>query len=198
MGAESMETSPSEEPRSNKLQGWITLALTVVIALAIAIYIGQHVTEVETFIGEMGVLGPVISIALQTLFGASPIPTEPLTMINGAVFGPLRGTIFSWIGYMLASLIEYWIGMHLSHIADFEERRHKLPLGLGKFPADSPWFLMLARIVPGYGPKMVGLMGGMYRVPLWKFIWTGAIPSLIGAALFAYGGAGLKTLFPAM
>src|SRR5437870_4811811 len=149
MGANPMQTSPSEEPRSNKLQGWVTLVLTVVVALIIALYIGQHVQQLETFIGEMGVLGPIISIALQTMFGASPIPTEPLTMINGIVFGPLKGTLFSWIGYMLASMIEYWIGMHLSHIADFEQRREKLPLGLGKFPADSPWFLMLARIVPG-------------------------------------------------
>src|SRR5689334_18065791 len=145
MGAQPMQTSPSEEPGSRKYQGWITLALTVVVALIIALYIGQHVQQLETFIGEIGILGPILSIALQTLFGASPIPTEPLTMINGAVFGPLKGTLFSFIGYMLASLIEYWIGMHLGSMSDFEERRHKLPLGLGKFPADSPWFLMLAR-----------------------------------------------------
>src|SRR5207247_1803209 len=99
MGANPMQTSPSEEPRSSKLQGWLILALSVVVALFIAIYIGQHVQELETFIGEIGILGPLVSIALQTLFGASPIPTEPLTMINGAVFGPLRGTLFSWTGY---------------------------------------------------------------------------------------------------
>lgn len=49
--------------------------------------------------------------------------------------------------------------------------------------------------MPGYGPKMVGLMGGMYRVPLWRFMWTAAIPNLVGAAIYPGGGAGLKGLF---
>ncbi len=176
---------------SRKWQTILVLVLSVVLSAILAIYIGNHILAVEDFIGHLGVAGPLVSIALQTLFGASPIPTEPLTMINGAVFGPLLGALWSWIGYMLASLVEYYIGAHLSHATDFEERRHELPFGLGRFPADSPWFLSLARIVPGYGPKMVGLVAGMYRVSLWRYTWTAAIPNLIGAMAFAYGGFGL-------
>lgn len=190
-----MHTSPSEEHGSSKLAAGLTLGLSVAIALILTIYIAYNAEQLQDFIISIGVLGPLVSVALQTLLGASPIPTEPLTVINGAVFGPWQGTLYSWLGYMFASYIEYWIGMHLNKIADFEERRHKLPLGLGRFPADSPWFLMLARIIPGYGPKMVGLMGGVYRVNLWRFTWTGAIPSFFGAAVFAFGGHGLMSLF---
>jgi uncharacterized membrane protein YdjX (TVP38/TMEM64 family) len=170
------------------------IGLSVLLSLLVAIYIGKHVTVVEQTIARIGLLGPLISIALQALLGASPLPTEPLTVINGVVFGPVRGALYSWIGYMLAALIEYSIGTNIRRATDFETQRTRLPLGLGRFPADSPWFLTLARIVPGYGPKMVGLMGGMYRVPLWRFVWTAAIPNLIGAALFAGGGSQLKGL----
>ena len=176
----------------NKRGAVIGLILSVAASLVVALYIIRHVQAVEAFIGNLGIVGPLVSIALQTLFGASPIPTEPLTMINGAVFGPLRGALFSWIGYMLASMIEYFIGRQIRQAADFEERKSKLPFGLGRFPADSPWFLMLARIIPGYGPKMVGLVGGIYHVSLWRFMWTAAIPNAIGALAFAYGGHGLK------
>jgi uncharacterized membrane protein YdjX (TVP38/TMEM64 family) len=181
--------------RSHNWQRSVIIIIGVLLSLLVAVYIGKHITTVEQTIGQIGLLGPLISIALQALLGASPLPTEPLTLINGAVFGPFWGALYSWIGYMLAALIEYSIGTHIRQATDFQTQRNRLPFGLERFPADSPWFLILARIVPGYGPKMVGLMGGMYRVPLLRFVWTAAIPNLIGAALFAGGGSQLKGLF---
>jgi uncharacterized membrane protein YdjX (TVP38/TMEM64 family) len=185
----------STSERGGNGREWILLILSVGLSAAAAVYVAKHVAALESFIVRIGIAGPLISIALQTVFGASPIPTEPLTMINGAVFGPLKGAFLSWVGYMLASVIEYSIGTRVRRAANFEDRRDRLPFGLARFPAESPWFLTLARIVPGYGPKMVGIVGGMYRVPLWRFIWTAAIPNAIGALAFAYGGHGLSTLF---
>lgn len=187
-------TPPSGKEPDSKVRDWIILALSVLAALVAAIYVGRHIAAVEAFLARIGLLGPLLSITLQTLFGASPIPTEPLTVINGAVFGPVWGTLYSWVGYMLASLIEYRIGMRVRRLTEIEDQLVSLPFGLGRFAPESPWFLMLVRVIPGYGPKMVGLVGGMYHVPLWRFLWTGAIPSFIGAALFAFGGFGLRGL----
>jgi len=188
-----IEASP-DESWYHRLRQWGPLVLSVGLSAAAAVYVTRHVSVLEAFILRIGFLGPLISIVLQTIFGASPIPTEPLTMINGALFGPLRGAFYSWVGYMLASMIEYFIGTRIGISANFAEQKEKLPFGLGQFPADSPWFLTLARIVPGYGPKMVGVVGGMYHVPLWRFVWTAAIPNAAGALAFAFGGHGLKAL----
>ncbi|MBN1310107.1 MAG: TVP38/TMEM64 family protein [Anaerolineae bacterium] len=188
----SVELSPS---LWQKLQQWAPLVVGVGLSAYAAVYVATHTADLENLIIQVGFAGPLISITLQTVFGASPIPTEPLTMINGIVFGPLMGAFYSWIGYMLASVIEYFIGERISRASNFEDQREKLPLGLGRFPVDSPWFLILARIVPGYGPKMVGVVGGMYHVPMWRFIWTAAIPNAIGALAFACGGYGLERLF---
>lgn len=172
------------------------VALTggVLLAALMAIYFIRHATRLEDFITRVGIIGPLVSIGLQTFFGASPVPTEPLTMINGAVFGPFKGAVISWIGYMLASVIEYFLGARIGHISRFEERRKQLPFGLGRLPADSPWFLILARVIPGFGPKVVGVVSGVYRVSFWRFLWTAAIPNFVGAFLFALGGSGLKSL----
>jgi uncharacterized membrane protein YdjX (TVP38/TMEM64 family) len=190
-----VESNPSLR---QKLRQWVPLVLSIGLSAAAAVYVANHVAALENFIVRIGFFGPLISIALQTVFGASPIPTEPLTMINGALFGPLRGALYSWVGYMLASIIEYFIGTRIGSSANFEKQKEKLPFGLGRFPADSPWFLSLARIVPGYGPKMVGIVGGMYHVLLWRFIWTAAVPNAIGALLFAFGGHGLKHYYEEM
>jgi uncharacterized membrane protein YdjX (TVP38/TMEM64 family) len=53
---------------------------------------------------------------------------------------------------------------------------------------------MGGRMIPGYGPKLVSVVAGMYKVPLFRYVWTTAIPTIIGAALFAYGGYGIINL----
>ncbi len=187
-------SSESPSRQGNKRREWAWLLLGVTLSSAGAVFVARHMAALKNFVARMGALGPLISITLQTAFGASPIPTEALTMLNGAMFGPIKGALYSWIGYMLASVIEYYMGKRIRRASDFDGRQIKLPFGLGRFPVDSPWFLILARIVPGYGPKVVGIVGGMYRVPLWRFIWTAAIATAVGALAFAYGGHSLKSL----
>ena len=87
---------------------------------------------------------------------------------------------------MFASWVEYFIGLKIRDTADFDIEEMKLPLGLNRIPVDSPWFLIAARAIPGYGPKVVGLVGGIYNVSLWRFTWTAALPTAFGAFLFAY------------
>ena len=55
-------------------------------------------------------------------------------------------------------------------------------------------FLIGARMIPGYGPKVVSMMAGIYHVPVLRYLWTTAIPIFAGAALFAFGGRGIALL----
>ena len=155
------------------------------------LYAAHHEQGIKTFIGHTGVFAPLVMIALYGLLGLSPIPSEPLTLINGALFGAFWGTVVAGTGNLVAAVVEYYIGAGIGNVSNFEDRKKHLPFGLGRFPADSIWFLLLARFVPGYGPKVVSVVGGVYRVPLWRYIWTAAIPTYLGAAIFALGGHGL-------
>ena len=124
----------------------------------------------------------------------TPIPSEPLTVLLSTIFGPLSATLVAGSGNLLAAMVEYYLGAHIGAIADFQTRKAKLPLGLGRLPVDSALFLLGARMMPGYGPKLVSVLGGVYRVPILRYVWTAAIPTFVGAAVFAYGGAGLFSL----
>jgi uncharacterized membrane protein YdjX (TVP38/TMEM64 family) len=178
-----------------KLQTIAVVLLAFAFSIAMVTYVANHPETVEAFIRQVGVWGPLVSVVLYAILGVSPIPSEALSMINGAVFGPLLGTLVGFVGNMIAALIEYWIGASLGNVADFEERKEHLPFGLGRLPVNSIWFLLFARMVPGYGGKLVSVIGGVYRVPLWRYIWTAAIPTFVGTALFVMGGFGLMNVF---
>lgn len=175
-------------------QKWITgiaLVGSVSLSAVAVLYTRNHQDQIATLIARIGLLGPILVVALYGLLGASPVPSEPLTVINGVLFGPFLGTVIAGTGNTLAALVEYVIGSKIGDAADFEDKRSDLPLGLGRFPVDSVWFLLGGRLVPGYGAKVVSVMGGLYGVSLWRYTWTTALTTFLGAAVFAYGGFGL-------
>jgi len=170
--------------------------LVIILAVAgVLIFVAYRDMEIiEAFIQKSGWVGMLAGIGIYGLLGASPIPSEPLTVFLSSVIGPFQATIITGLGNLLAATVEYLIGMHVGNAASFDQRREKLPFGLGKMPVDSVPFLLLARMIPGYGAKFVSLICGIYRVPLLRYVWTTGITTFIGAAMFAYGGFGILQL----
>ena len=165
--------------------------VSVLVMMVVLFFVSREMDQVTGFIRASGPIGIVVSIGLYGVLGASVIPSEPLTILLSTIFGPLTATLVAGAGNTLAAIVEYYVGSHLSGMTNFEEKKGKLPFGLGKAPVNSPAFLILGRMLPGYGPKLVSLVAGIYRVPIWTYIWTTAIPTFAGAAIFAYGGFGV-------
>jgi len=49
---------------------------------------------------------------------------------------------------------------------------------------NSPLFLLLARMLPGFGSKFVSVAGGAFKVPFITYLWTTVAANLVGAALW--------------
>lgn len=164
------------------------------VAIFCVYYVARNRDSVEAFIRQLGPAGPLASLALYAVLGLSPVPADPLTLINGAVFGPLGGGALAWAGTTIAALVEYYMGTRIAGAAKFERRRAELPWGLDRLPVESIWFLVGGRTLTGVGSKFVSYMSGIYRVPLRRYLWTTALAMLFGAALFALGGFGLLNI----
>ena len=173
----------------------VVLVVVLVLVLIVILILSRNLDSIRAFLLSSGQIGLVISVGLYGLLGASPIPSEPLTVLLSALYGPFYITIVATLGNLLSALVEYYIGVKIGDASDFEKRREKLPFGLGKFPADSVAFLILARFLPGYGGKFVSVFSGICHVRLWRYTWTTVLSTLIGAAIVAYGGWGLLNLF---
>ncbi|MCL5970909.1 MAG: VTT domain-containing protein [Patescibacteria group bacterium] len=176
-----------------KLQIWTLLSFA--LSVIIVVFVVKHLGGTENILRSVGIGGPLVSIALYGILSVTPITTDSLTIINGAMFGPFWGSLISWMGNNFASFIEYFIGHSISKASNFKKNKHKIPFGLGKLPADSVWFLILGRFIPGYGGKLISLIAGVCSVPLWRYTWTTAFTNLLGSILLALGGHGLVNFF---
>ena len=163
------------------------------MALA-ALFVTQDMNKIKAFISQAGAWGIAVSILIYAFLGVTLIPSEPLTLFIGALFGPVLATVIAGTGNTMSAFVEYYLGTHIGSATNFKEKKDKLPFGLGKLKVNSPMFLIGARMIPGYGPKIVSMMAGIYRVPLLRYLWTTAIPIFCGSAIFAFGGFGIGLL----
>jgi uncharacterized membrane protein YdjX (TVP38/TMEM64 family) len=151
-------------------------------------------SQIRQWISNSGWVGWSATVLIYAVLGATPIPSEPLTILSTTIFGPFDAALAASLGNLLSAMIEYYIGWQIGNVSSFEKRKERLPFGLGKLPVDSPVFLIGARNLTAYGAKFVSLAAGMYHVPLWRYTWTTLVSTVAGAFIVAYGGWGLLQL----
>lgn len=173
---------------------FVWVLLSFLISVVSILYLAKNVVLIERFIRSVGILGPLASVFIYGVLSFTPIPTDPITVLNGALFGPFIGVLVSWWGNNLASVLEYYLGRGIHRATDFEKVRKRLPLGIGRLRVDSVGFLLFGRFVPEVGGKIVSLMGGIYKVPMKRYLWTAALSNLFGSILFSLGGWSLLKL----
>jgi len=173
-------------PKKNE-KLWMSIGL--IFSIILIYFVAKNLHDVEILIKKSGIAAPLVTIILYGLFALTPITTDPLTIVSGALFGPIFGILISWTGNNLAALIEYYFGTRVAKITNFKMSKKKLPFGINKLPVSSAWFLILGRLIPGYGGKLISVMAGMYHVPLLLYLWTTAFTNLSGSLLLSLGGS---------
>jgi len=162
--------------------------LSILIPLILIFVFRNELKNIENYIPKTGINGPLLSILFLGILSITPIPSDPIIILNGALFGPVVGIITSWMGNNLASLLEYFLAKSVSKITNFQSKKKLLPFGLDKLPVNSFLFLFAARMIPGFGGKFVSIAAGIYHVPIWRYIWITFLSNLLGAVFFALGG----------
>lgn len=182
-----------DETNRNKL---IKIGLVILfVILASVLALNLNFIEIGKFIEKHQTLGLLLCILIYLMMGITPIPSEPLTVILSALLGPGWAVGLASIGNTLAALVEFFIGSGIGDLSKFEEKKANLPFNLGKLPVNSPLFLLLGRMLPGYGPKFISIVCGVFQVPLFTYLWTTLVSNILGAFVVAYGGYGLIQLF---
>jgi uncharacterized membrane protein YdjX (TVP38/TMEM64 family) len=168
--------------------------LSIGFIIAVIYFLIKDIGNIQIIILRSGIWAPIVAIILYTTLSPTPISTDPLTIIVGTIYGPLVGSLIAWIGNILAGLVEYYMGTRINQITNFSKSKKNLPFGLGKLPIDSPAFLILGRLIPIYGGKIISILAGVYRVPIKLYLWTTIVTTFLGSALLALGGFHLINL----
>ncbi len=134
------------------------------------------------------VLAPLFTLIVAIL----PIPAEIPALLNGMVFGPVWGTLVTWLFALTGAQISFELA-----------RRFGRPLGERLVPlrllqqADrtmqsAGWPVLLTlRFLPTVAFTAVNWAAGLTMVSRRTFVWTTALGILPGAIVFTLTGTGL-------
>ena len=193
-GASPPSTKPMPRSLSDRRSGpglalrqslLVFLGITAAVAACVALGFGLRSVEqavarldlsvegIERIAEAWGAWAPVASIALMILHSFVPFPAELIAIANGMLFGPLWGTVVTWIGAMLGAALAFALA-----------RRYGRPL-VDRLVARQAWTraealhaccdartLLLARFVPVISFNLINYAAGVLGVGWWRFLWT--------------------------
>ena len=126
---------------------------------------------------NLGIFGPLLLIALMILAVVfNPLPSAPVALAAGAVYGHTYGTIYIVIGAEIGAIAAFMI----ARIAGYELASKYLGsnLSLGRFGSQSALtaIVFVSRLIPFMSFDLVSYAAGLTPIALWRF----AIATLLG------------------
>jgi len=128
-------------------------------------------------VGELGVLGPLLVIGLMVLaIVFNPLPSAPIALAAGAVYGHVAGTIYIVAGAEIGAIIAFMIARFAGH----ELARKYLGdnLSLGRFGSQNAMttIVFVSRLIPFMSFDLVSYAAGLTPIKPWRF----ALATLLG------------------
>jgi uncharacterized membrane protein YdjX (TVP38/TMEM64 family) len=163
----------------------IVLGITAAVAACVALGFGLRSVEqavarldlsvegIERIAEAWGAWAPVASIALMILHSFVPFPAELIAIANGMLFGPVWGTLVTWIGAMLGAALAFALARRYGRplLNRLLARRARTEAEALHACCDART-LLLAHLVPVISFNLINYAAGVLGVGWWRFLWT--------------------------
>lgn len=155
----------------------------------------QFFYDIGAWMETLGGWAYLIAALLMAGVAILPIPAEAPAMVNGALFGPIAGTVVSWVGAMTGAMASFEIARALGRPAAERVLRPSALERADRLVLRAGWGgLLLARFMPLVAFTALNWGAGLTPIRRWRFFWTTAVGIVPGAIVFTSSGWGLTAL----
>lgn len=196
--------------------GFLLIALGALAAVAIFGEPMEWVSQARLQMSaeRLGSFGPILIVAMMTLaIVASPVPSAPIALASGALYGHFYGTALVVLGAELGALIAFLLARVLGRDALQRWLGDRLDYGLLGSQNALTLTVFVTRLLPFVSFDLVSYAAGLSRLHFWRFglaTLAGIIPASfllahfgnevatadLGRATWAVLGLGLLTGAP--
>lgn len=188
-------TKSSSKQHSVLLRVLLLVLLLSGIAMAVIWRDQIDLNGIRIFLQD---LGWVAGVAFMGIYAAGTVfflPGAALTLIGGALFGPLWGTVFNLTGATIGAALAFLLSRYLG--ADWVRQKSGPRLsGLIKGVDEEGWrFVAFTRLVPLFPFNLLNYAFGLTRISLRTFVVTSYLAMMPGALAYTWlGHAGGQAL----
>jgi membrane protein YqaA with SNARE-associated domain len=187
-------SSPSPSPDADSLTGkratpspWLTLARVLSLAAVIAVTV--YIFSIRDQAAQLAVYGYPGIFLLSVLANATlflPAPGVAFVFSMGAVFPPLPVALAAGAGAALGELSGYLAGFSGRAVLDRSPRVERLEQLMRRYGALT---ILVLAFIPNPVFDVAGIIAGILRMPVVKFLFFCWIGKTLKMLAFAYAGA---------
>ena len=129
--------------------------------------------SVAKLIRSWGAWGIAATIGLMIVHSFVPFPAEFVAIAAGMVYGPVWGTVITWVGAMCGALLSFGLaklcGRPLVKAMVRDRHWRKIDRWTESQGAST---LLAARLIPVIAFNLINYAAGLTSISWWTFIWT--------------------------
>lgn len=147
--------------------------------------VGDMVTQdtVQSLAAQAGIFGPLAIIGLMWLaVVASPIPSAPIAIAAGAVYGHTFGAVYVAIGAELGAVTAFLIARYFAQDTVTRWTGGRLEQGLLGSQNALTWAVFLSRLMPFVSFDAFSYAAGVSKIRFWRFAvatFLGIVPASV-------------------
>jgi len=147
-----------------------------------------------SWVRDLGVAGPLAIIGLLAVaIVISPLPSAPIALVAGAVYGHVWGTLYTLIGAEVGALIAFT----LARLLGYSVLRHWFGIQLERGWIGSQNTIMLivfaSRLMPFLSFDLISYAAGLTILKPWRFFIATLFGILPASFILAHFGSALGT-----
>ena len=190
-----MNKTMSATTNKTLLRWLLGLILLAAVVAAILMRDRFDAAALENWVNSAGTAGPLVFMGIYALVTVLFLPGSVITLVGGALFGPVWGTLWNLTGATIGASLAFLISRYLG--ADWVARRagprlKRLDDGVS---AEGWRFVAFVRLVPLFPFNLLNYALGLTRIPFLAYVLSTWIFMLPGATAYTWlGYAGREAL----
>jgi uncharacterized membrane protein YdjX (TVP38/TMEM64 family) len=174
----------------------LAIALFCIIATVAGIYLlgGINQQQLQLWLQQMGMWAPIIYIVVYAIATIFILPSTPLNLSGGAIFGSVWGTVWTSIAAVLAAVLSFGFSRTIGR-KFIEQKLAGRWQSLDREMEQGGFFYMFAiRLLPLIPYGMVNFAAGLTSIKFRDYFFGTLLGTVPGILPFVMMGAGLTAL----
>lgn len=185
MSQEISQDKPAGAERDDRLKKFIIPLLTLLLVIAITIGIFLYRERIAE-LGKYGYLGAFLATLIQNTTVILPIPGIPVLALGAVLPSPTLVGIAGGTGAVLGEITGFMVGYSGRGMVKSSQTYIRLEGWMRRWGTKA---IFIFSLIPFFPFDLAGIVAGILRFPLWKFLlacWAGRIIKYI---CIAWAGA---------
>lgn len=180
----------------NFKSGIFLLTLVCIVATALGVYLlgGIDQKQLQAWLTQAGIWAPIIYIALYTVGTILILPSTPLNLSGGAIFGPWWGTLWTSIAAVIAAVVAFAFTRTVGRDVVARKLAGRWEAMDAEMRQGGLFYMFAIRLLPIIPYGLVNFAAGLTSIRFKDYLVGTILGTVPGILPFVLMGSGLRAL----